>query len=89
MKRKGDYILRDIAGDSILIPIGQEVANFNGVITLNESAVYLWEQLKEEKSKEDLVCSLIKEYEIGRELAEKDVDNFIDTIETHNMIESD
>lgn len=87
MKIKEGFILRQIAGEDIVVPIGNNIADFNGVIRLNESAAFLWRELQSEISKNDLVNKLKSEYEIGEELAAKDVEDFIKTLEENNALE--
>lgn len=87
MKIKEGFILRQIAGEDIVVPIGNNIADFNGVIRLNESAAFLWRELQSEISKNDLVNKLKSEYEIGEELATKDVEDFIKILEENNALE--
>lgn len=54
MKRNTDFMLRDIAGEVILVPTGAATQQFNGMITLNEVAAFIWKNLDESKSKEEL-----------------------------------
>ena len=87
MKIKDGFILRKIAGKDIVVPIGNNIADFNGVIRLNESAAFLWKVLQEEISKVDLVNSLIEEYGIDKSLATNDVEGFLNILEEHKAIE--
>lgn len=87
MKIKDGFILRKIAGEDIVVPIGNNIADFNGVIRLNESAAFLWKVLQEEISKVDLVNSLIEEYGIDKSLATNDVEGFLNILEEHKAIE--
>lgn len=87
MKRKDGYILRNIAGSHILVPIGEEIANFNGVISLNDSAKFLWEQLEEHITTEQLIDRFTEEYEVDMELASKDVTGFIGILIENGMLE--
>lgn len=87
MKIKEGFILRKIAGEDIVVPIGNNIADFNGVIRLNESAAFLWREVQQESSKSDLVAKLKKEYEIDEELASNDVQKFINVLVEHNVIE--
>lgn len=87
MKRKEGYILRNIAGSPILVPIGQEIANFNGIISLNDTAKFLWEQLEEDITTEQLIDRLTTEYEVDKEVATKDVTSFIETLTEKGMLE--
>ena len=87
MKIKEGFILRKIAGEDIVVPIGNNIADFNGIINLNESAAYIIELLKEETSTDKLIEKLMFEYEIDKELATKDVNNFLDILKEHQMLE--
>ena len=87
MKIKDGFILRKIAGEDIVVPIGNNIADFNGVIRLNESAGFLWKILQEEVSKEELINSLVKEYERDETLATNDVEGFLRILEEHKAIE--
>lgn len=77
MKRKENFILRNIGNEHILVPTGAEVVNLNGILVLNETAVYLWEQLSVEKSSEQLINALMDKYEIDKETALNDLNVFV------------
>ncbi|MGI6710078.1 MAG: PqqD family protein [Bacilli bacterium] len=87
MKIKKDFVLREVVGEYVVIPIKDAAVNFNGMISLNESAKILWESLNEEKSEEDLVKILCDEYEISKEEAANDVKEFIKILKENNFLE--
>lgn len=87
MKIKKEYILRELAGQNIVVPIGSEAVNFNGVITLNNSGKRLFKKLKEDASQAELVQELLAHYDVTEEQAKKDVDVFIQKLETNNILE--
>ena len=64
MKIKENFILRKIAGDDVVVPIGENIADFNGAITLNETAALLWKELEIGSTREELKASLCKEYDV-------------------------
>ena len=70
-------VLREIAGEHLLIPVGQTALKVHGMITLSESGLLLWNKLQEECTEEDLVNALLAEYEVDRETAEADVKAFV------------
>ena len=73
MKQKTGFTLRPLGSDFILLAEGAEVINFNKMLTFNESAAYLWQQLEgKEFSAEQMADLLCKEYEVGREQALED-----------------
>ena len=87
MKLKYDFVLREIAGDYILIPRYAAALKLSGMITTNEVGAFLWEQLTTETSEESLVNHLMEEYEIDSITAEKDVKEFLDQLYRLNLIE--
>jgi excinuclease ABC subunit A len=55
MKIKKDFLLRTVAGQTVVVPTGDNVANFNAAITLNETAAFLWEVLQNDTNEETLL----------------------------------
>lgn len=80
MKIKGELMLREIAGEHILIPVGATALRIKGMINLTESGVLLWKRLQTECSEEELVETVLEEYEIDRETAAADVKTFLDQL---------
>lgn len=77
MKRNENFIIKEMAGQYILVPFGEKAISFNGVVTLNETAKFLWENSENEIDSQKLKEALIKEYSIDEETAEKAVETFI------------
>ena len=53
MKVNSDFVMRNIAGENILVPTGEAAEKFNGMITMNEVAAFMWKNIDEVESKED------------------------------------
>ena len=87
MKRYTDFMLREIAGEVVLVPTGQATQNFNGMITLNEVAAFIWKNLDEAGSKEKLVSMILDEFEVEEEIARRDVEGFVGALKEHGMVE--
>ena len=77
MKKKLDFVLREIAGDLLLVPTGKTALDLNGMLTLNEVGGEIWKLLDEVETEEEIVDRLLKEYEVEREELQKDVREFI------------
>lgn len=77
MKRNPDFLLREVAGTLVIVPVGEASANFKGMITLNATSAYLWELLETEQTQQSLVDALTARYDVDAETAAKDVENFI------------
>ncbi|MDD6065906.1 MAG: PqqD family protein [Firmicutes bacterium] len=81
-----NYIMREIAGAPLLISVGQEIADFCGIINLNESARILWEALEKGATREELVEKLKGAYDISTERASQDVDSTLKNLLERGMI---
>ena len=77
MKINENFVLREVAGSWVVIPIGEKSVDFNGMMNLNETGVLLWRELEKGADKEALVTALTAEYEVSAEEAAKDIDEFI------------
>lgn len=71
MKCKSGFKLRPLGGEFILVGEGIEQVNFNKMITMNETAAYLWKKVAELESftEEDMARLLTEEYEVSMEEA--------------------
>lgn len=79
MKIKDGFVLREMCGENIVAAEGLEHINFNKLISLNESAAYLWQELSgKEFSIEEMAELLIARYGIDKELALKDSSNLFE-----------
>ena len=79
MKIKTGFVLREMCGENIVAAEGLENINFNKLISLNESAAYLWKELEgKEFTIEEMAELLIARYGIDKELATKDSSNLCD-----------
>jgi hypothetical protein len=87
MKLKEDFMLREVAGQWLLVPIGESVVNVNGIITLSESGVILWKELENGIPGEaGLADALMKEYEIDHETALESVREFLSDLKEKGII---
>ncbi len=77
MKIKKDVVVRCVAGEYMLIPIGDTVTEYNGLFIMTESGMLLWNLIKNGAEKEELVSALIKEYGIDSKTATEDINGFI------------
>lgn len=80
MKVDKEFVLREIAGDYIIIPTGKTVLEFNGLITVNEVGVLIWNMLKDEVTMDDIVAKILDEYDVEERVAREDAAEFIDKL---------
>lgn len=87
MKIKDGFVKREIAGSYIVVPVGNTIEEFNGMITLNESGSFFWDCFKKDITLEQAVKMVTNEYDIDPQTAAKDIENFIELLKTNNLLE--
>ena len=80
MKKKLDFVLREIAGDLLLVPTGKTALDLNGMLTLNEVGGEIWKMLDEVETEEEIVDRLLEDYDVQREELQQDVREFLDRL---------
>lgn len=83
MKIKEGFILQDVAGSTVALPTEGEL---NKMITLNETAKFLWLRMEEETDRQTLIQALLDTYEVDTETACLCVDNFVAELEKYGFI---
>ncbi|MGN0773652.1 MAG: PqqD family protein [Candidatus Ventricola sp.] len=73
MKTHPDFILRQIAGENILVPCGEAAKRLNGLINLNSTAAFIWQNLNDAKDLDELTARVMENFEIDEETARRDV----------------
>lgn len=88
MKIKEGFILKEIAGSFVVVPVGEDVVDFSLMITTNETGAFLWNCMSEDKSVAELVEALKSEYEGATdEEFTADVEEFVALLKENNILE--
>lgn len=85
MKIKGEYILREIAGETVAVPVGGTVLSSNVLIALNSSGLFLWQLLANGGTQSELVSAICAEYDVDAETAEKDLLEFCACLKSNKV----
>ena len=80
MKLEKEFVLREIAGDYVIIPGGKTVIEFNGLITVNVVGVSIWNMLQNEVTFDQIVQGILNEYEVEESVAREDIREFLDQL---------
>lgn len=89
MKIKGTFVIRDIAGDTVIVPVGESAQLYNGMITTTKSGAVLWKALETESNRESLIQNLLDHFDVDYETASADTDDFLSRLRSLGLIEED
>ena len=77
MKLNKTFVLRQVAGNWVVLPLSDATVNFNGMLSLNETGVMLWKLLEQGSTREALAQALTDEYDVTYDQALADVDEYL------------
>lgn len=79
MKLKDDLVLRKVADQYVIVPVGKRVQEVTSIVYISSSAAYLWDFMKDNEFEvDDLVKMIMEHYDgVSEEVARKDVESYI------------
>ena len=83
---KKDLIKREIAGDTILVPVGKTVLDSNGLFVINELGNLIWDLLPQLNSQEEICDAVLAEYDVTEEEASRDIGEFLAKLKEMDII---
>lgn len=86
MRIKEGFILRKLGAEYVAVAMGQARKDFNGLVRMNETGKFLWESLKEEKTRAELLEALMAEYDADRNTVAEDLDEFLELLKGAGLL---
>ena len=88
MKLKEQYKVREMAGEHVVIMQGKLGSDLTRIISLNESALYLWNALEGKSFDVNTVADLLAEhYGIDDEVAQRDAARWLDKLDECGLLD--
>ena len=85
-KIKSGYVLREVAGELLAIPVAPELDSSN-IVILNPVSGFLWEKLQSECTVSQLVKAVTENFNIDAATAEGDIKEFLQMLKQSNILE--
>ena len=80
MKVNPLFIIREIADEYVVIPVGEHADRLHGMLKLNEEGAFLWKLMEKEQTEETLFRALLNEYQVEADTAKKDISAFLEEL---------
>ena len=89
MKIKKGFVLRQVCGENVVVGEGLDAINFGKLLSLNETAAWLWQQGVEmgDFTIDSLVAKLTEEYDVTEDVARRDVSNIVNEWQKVEVVE--
>ena len=87
MKARDGFVLRNLAGERLLLPAGDRIRDFSMVIVMNELTAFVWEKLQCPVSRQALLDAVLDEYDTDRDTASRDLDSLLEKLRGYGLLE--
>ena len=80
MKRKDNFVMQNVAGEYLLVPLGEKVMDMNAVITLNSTSAHIWSLLDRDRTIDELTAAVVERFDVDQARAHTDIEKFLKKI---------
>ena len=87
MQIKKGFILRNVADEHMVMPTGENIASFGGAVVLNDVAAFVFEQLKQPRSRDELLSAILAEFDVDEKTAAADLDMLLVKLRETGLLE--
>jgi hypothetical protein len=86
--RSQTVVSRSVAGETLIVPVRGKVGDLASIYSLNGTGSLIWETLADPHGIDELVNAVEREYDVGREQAERDVLQFVNDMLSVGLVEA-
>lgn len=87
MKINGEFVLREVVGEYIVIPTGRTALTMNGMITLDPVGALIWQELTEGSEPSSVLAKILDRFDVDEATARADMEEFIEKLRASGLIE--
>lgn len=87
MKIKDGFIMKDVAGSKVVLPLGERQTEIRGIITFNDIGAEVFNMLDGTNSVEEIIAKIVKDYDAPYETVKSDVEKLIEKMRANGLVE--
>ena len=87
MKARPGFILRDLVGEKVLMPVGDNIGRFGGALLMNALSAFIWEALQTPVSRDELLRAVLDRYDVDERTAAEDLDRTLAEMDAMGILE--
>ena len=84
--KEDNCVAREIAGETIIVPIKGRVGDLDSIYTLNEVGTLIWQLIDGQKNINQIVQAVRETYDVESEEVTKDAVDFLSSLEDAGLI---
>ncbi len=86
MRLKYNFVVQQVDEDFVAVAVGEDAAEFGGLIRMNKTGAFLFEQLKSDKSRKELLTSMVEKYDAPEAVLAGNLDGFLERLEKEGVL---
>lgn len=86
MKINGEFLLREVVGETVLIPVGKTALEYNGMIIINQTGAFIWKALEEGLEETQILSRMTEIFEVAETEAAADLKEFLENLKTAGIL---
>lgn len=80
MKLKYNFVVQQVADDYVAVAVGEDASSFGGLIRMNKTGAFLFEKLKTDRTREELLAAMVEKYDADEKLLADNLDGFLEKL---------
>lgn len=89
MKINGIFVMREVAGEILLVPVEETALKLNGMITLNSVSAVIWKALEEQRDYDTILGRILERFDVSYETAKRDLDEFLAQMQEAGLLDAE
>lgn len=88
MKLKYNFVMNKVADQNVAVAVGDDLANFNGFLKMNDIGAYIFDMLKNDVTEDEIVAAMVKDYKDSTEAEIREtVQGFVAQLKENGIVE--
>jgi hypothetical protein len=80
------FVTRQIAGETLILPVAGRVTDLESIYVLNEVASRIWQLVASPATVDEIVDAIAREFDVSPEQATTDVTEFLASLDARGLI---
>ena len=86
MKLRYNFVVQQVADDYVAVAVGEDASNFGGLVRMNKTGAFLFELLKKDMTREELLAAMVEKYDADEEILQSNLDVFLEKLKEEKVL---
>ena len=86
MKLRYNFVVQQVADDYVAVAVGEDASNFGRLVRMNKTGAFLFEMLKKDMTREELLAAMVEKYDADEEILQSNLDVFLEKLKEEKVL---